>query len=141
MKPEIKAQWVAALRSGEYKQYRGVLTRTDDKGKPVAHCCLGVLCDLAVKAGVAAATPAEGRCVKVYHPVGTSYTASYYKDGIPFAVADDALLPQVVVDWAGLPSSTPMVNYLAKSQSYALTALNDHGTSFKEIADLIEKQL
>jgi hypothetical protein len=43
MNPEVKAQWVAALRSGEYKQTKGHLKQ--DGG----HCCLGVLCDLYAK--------------------------------------------------------------------------------------------
>lgn len=39
--------WIEALRSGEYKQYRGALRglRGD------SFCCLGVLCDLAAKDG------------------------------------------------------------------------------------------
>lgn len=41
MNPEIKARWVAALRSGEYKQGRGDLRRESGE-----FCCLGVLCDL-----------------------------------------------------------------------------------------------
>jgi len=45
MNPEIKAKWVAALRSGEYRQTdRGVLN--DGEG---GWCCLGVLCDLYAK--------------------------------------------------------------------------------------------
>lgn len=40
MNKEVKAKWVAALRSGEYQQAKGML-RTD-----VGFCCLGVLCDL-----------------------------------------------------------------------------------------------
>lgn len=40
MDPEIKAKWIAALRSGRYPQTRAAL-RTD-----VGYCCLGVLCDL-----------------------------------------------------------------------------------------------
>lgn len=40
MNPEIKAKWLAALRSGEYKQGRGELRNGD------SFCCLGVLCDL-----------------------------------------------------------------------------------------------
>lgn len=35
------AEWIAALRSGEYKQGRGKL-RTDDK----CYCCLGVYADI-----------------------------------------------------------------------------------------------
>lgn len=46
MNQEIKAQWVAALRSGEYKQGTGVLQCDDE------YCCLGILCVLARKAGV-----------------------------------------------------------------------------------------
>lgn len=38
MDAELKAKWIAALRSGEFKQTRGYLK--DDAG----YCCLGVLC-------------------------------------------------------------------------------------------------
>jgi hypothetical protein len=45
--PEVKAAWVAALRSGDYTQGREYLRSSDD-----TFCCLGVLCELAVDAGV-----------------------------------------------------------------------------------------
>jgi len=48
MKPEIKKLWVDALRSGEYKQGKGVLYDGDDN----SYCCIGVLCRLAELAGV-----------------------------------------------------------------------------------------
>jgi hypothetical protein len=38
MDPELKAKWVAALRSGEYQQTTGQLRKRD------GYCCLGVLC-------------------------------------------------------------------------------------------------
>lgn len=41
MNPELKAKWIAALRSGDYKQGRGVLRSPDE-----SFCCLGVLCDI-----------------------------------------------------------------------------------------------
>ncbi len=41
MDPELKAQWVKALRSGEYRQGRELL-----KSSAGAFCCLGVLCDI-----------------------------------------------------------------------------------------------
>jgi hypothetical protein len=41
MNRELRDKWVAALRSGEYKQARGWLSH---KG---GYCCLGVLCDVA----------------------------------------------------------------------------------------------
>lgn len=42
MKPDVKARWVEALRSGRYTQARGALR--DAAG---GHCCLGVLADIA----------------------------------------------------------------------------------------------
>lgn len=63
---EVYHLWVNALRSGQYKQARGCLFNEDsyvnDKGFEVFNddedesfvggfCCLGVLCDLAVKDG------------------------------------------------------------------------------------------
>jgi hypothetical protein len=42
MNPELQARWVAALRSGSYKQGRGSLWRSDSN----TYCCLGVLCDI-----------------------------------------------------------------------------------------------
>jgi hypothetical protein len=41
MKAELKAQWVAALRSGDYKQGRYRLQEAD------GFCCMGVLCVVA----------------------------------------------------------------------------------------------
>lgn len=40
MKAETKAEWVAALRSGNYQQGQGRLRSGDQ------YCCLGVFCDL-----------------------------------------------------------------------------------------------
>lgn len=51
MKPEIKKLWIDALLSGEYEQGRGVLCRNNLDGT-TEWCCLGVLTDLAVKAGI-----------------------------------------------------------------------------------------
>jgi len=41
MEQELKAKWIAALRSGEYPQDKAFLR--SEKG----YCCLGVLCDVA----------------------------------------------------------------------------------------------
>lgn len=42
MDAALKAKWLAALRSGEFKQARGYL-----KGHTNDFCCLGVLCEVA----------------------------------------------------------------------------------------------
>lgn len=41
MKKEIADKWVAALRSGKYKQGEGFLRKGENE-----FCCLGVLCDI-----------------------------------------------------------------------------------------------
>ena len=48
MKQEVKDEWVTALRSGDYKQGEGMLRQVLDDNTE-AYCCLGVLCEIAVK--------------------------------------------------------------------------------------------
>lgn len=43
MDPKLKAEWVAALRSGKYQQTSGILESNGN------YCCLGVLCRVAGK--------------------------------------------------------------------------------------------
>lgn len=45
MDPEIKAKWIAALRSGKYPQTSMML-----RGRG-GFCCLGVLCDVVMPTG------------------------------------------------------------------------------------------
>jgi hypothetical protein len=42
MDAELKAKWIAALRSGEYEQGKGNL-----RARNGTYCCLGVLCKVA----------------------------------------------------------------------------------------------
>lgn len=44
MDAELKTKWVAALRSGEFRQATGKLRDGDPEGDGYAFCCLGVLC-------------------------------------------------------------------------------------------------
>lgn len=46
MKKDVAEKWVAALRSGEYKQGRGTLRKELSLGTTTRHCCLGVLCEV-----------------------------------------------------------------------------------------------
>lgn len=48
MKSSIKKKWVAALRSGKYRQVEGNL-KVVENGR-AKHCCLGVLCELYAEA-------------------------------------------------------------------------------------------
>lgn len=78
MNPEIKTKWVAALRSGEFKQGRKQLRRGDN------FCCLGVLCELYRRE--------TGN--------GDWSTGGYF-------LGTSDILPSSVRDWAGLAESNP----------------------------------
>ena len=116
MDPQIRARWVAALRSGKYEQGREFLRTEDDR-----FCCLGVLCELAVADGVI--PPAWG-------------------DGSEWVYADaSAELPDRVMQWAGLPSIDPVI----PAEMASLAGLNDGDEAverepwtFAQIADAIE---
>ena len=112
MNPQIKQKWVSALRSGEYQQTKGFL-RTDD-----GFCCLGVLCDLYGKEN-----NVEWNLVNN----GQNYEFQNYKSH----------LPSSVVEWSGVKDNNPFVN----NQTDGLIGLNDKGSTFNKIADVIEEQL
>jgi hypothetical protein len=118
MNPEIKSKWVAALRSGEYKQGRKVLHSEAEN----TFCCLGVLCDLAVKEGIVhGETTFNPLLGTITTYVGSDNSSTYQ-------------LPSDVRDWADLESPQ-------ESQSF-LSELNDvHGADFETIADYIEQSL
>jgi hypothetical protein len=116
---QVREAWVAALRSGEYEQGRGLLVQSSASGD--RHCCLGVLCKLAVKAGLATRT----------RPLG-------YRVGLE--PPELRVLPQVVEQWAGLVGSCAQTNSTtANGNPITLATLNDErGYTFEMIADLIE---
>lgn len=124
MNPKIKARWITRLRSGEVPQTSGHLR--DAHGQ----CCLGVLCELAV----------EDKVIPVA-PVGD---LGFHQYGVEDDV-QDGILPNAVVDWAGLPEQDPSVDTDADDEEdvreRSLSDLNDSGWTFTEIADLIEEQL
>lgn len=123
MNADIKAKWVAALRSGEYTQGKNQL-RTETESGPV-FCCLGVLCDLHQQV-----TP------------GARWTQqSRYYTGKAGAISVVGYPPDAVRKWAGLSSGSPDIT-LADGKRTDLSNLNDvHGATFAEIATLIEEQL
>lgn len=69
MIPEIKAKWIAALRSGKYQQTKGVLK---DHG---GFCCLGVLCVIQGVALDAAYNDLETTVLHSRHAAGLSLSA------------------------------------------------------------------
>jgi hypothetical protein len=112
MNPQIKQKWVDALRSGDYQQTQRRLH--DENG----FCCLGVLCDLYGKENnVEWDLTNNGHNVYVFQD----------KKGI---------LPLSVIEWAGVEDDNPEI-----CGETPLSRLNDSGSTFNEIADLIEEHL
>jgi hypothetical protein len=117
MNKEIKAKWLAALRSGKYKQAVGAL-HTDDN----AFCCLGVLCDLHAQ------------------ETGAVWDGEYRY----FKRAD--IPPTLVCDWAGLEEANPIIHRIdlpidTNEAALSVAEYNDRKYSFDQIADLIEQHL
>lgn len=129
MNSDVKAKWIAALRSGEYAQAQGILRSTDD-----TFCCLGVLCEVAVAEGVL--PPAE------------KSRSGYWRYG-----SSTCNPPRLMArDWAGF-SDEEMFDVRGPNEHHgdepsygaaveSLMHLNDvRGMSFDEIADWIEANL
>jgi hypothetical protein len=123
MNTEVKARWVAALRSGRYQQGRSALCTITPEGKK--YCCLGVLCE---ELGIP------------WKPIGGVLHYGQQKRS--------GTLPPEALILAGLGTSDPFVSY-GDRHAVCLSELNDglvergekgKGLSFLEIADLIEQK-
>lgn len=109
----MKDKWVAALRSGEYKQGRNIL-KNDING---TYCCLGVLQHVL-----------DGDVERTHCPIDHPADRSSLPLGLPSGrwTLDKGI--ELHSDW--VPRGT----------SYPLYSLNDRGEhTFAEIADIIEK--
>ena len=106
-------KWVAALRSGKYKQGKNCL-----KDSTGGFCCLGVACELFVQEG-------NGLAVQ-------EHTYSYERPVISFG-GKVGSLPLIVMRWLGLSHPNGLFNGEA-----SLVDFNDTGVPFKQIADIIE---
>ena len=112
MQPDLKAKWVKALRSGEYRQGREHLRTADG-----AYCCLGVLA-----------------CIAGYDPYDEfGYEADY---GTKATVHDGEALSTTYMQHIGLPDrvSSELIDMNDGSNSGGSDA-----KSFAEIADWIER--
>ncbi len=135
MKVDIKENWIAALTSGEYEQARGSLI--DNTEGQSHYCCLGVLCDLAVKEGV------EG--VRIQEDGNGARHVQTLDDRDEWVTVEDENLPAVVSEWAGLDCEyDPRVGV----KNIPLSQINDGSDhyqvgphDFVAIARIIEKNL
>jgi hypothetical protein len=123
MNPGVRDAWVAALRSGEFTRTTGKLTRVDvgpddaPDGTPVGYCCLGVLCELARRAGV---------------PLTVSDDLAL---GVRWYDGVDDFLPVAVRDWAGLREADPAVD-----ASVVTVAALDVSTDVAGLLDELDDQ-
>lgn len=128
MKQDIKDQWVNALESDEYTQGFGELRTT-----AFGYCCLGVLCDLAVKAGVAqwAELGPSGWAVI---PIGKTLQDTD-NSGL-----GTSIVPEFLREWSGLESGNPWIKF--GDELLSLGHINDNkNKTFPEIAEIIREQL
>lgn len=118
---ENAKKWVAALRSGKYEQGTGAL-RVDQ-----SYCCLGVACELYREA------TGDG-----------IWEGSTFFTGVPEVTPDTLpnsnwsllLLPAPVRTWLGL--GTRAGNFKLEGIAESLSGMNDTGSAFDQIADMIE---
>lgn len=130
MTPEqqtVRQKWVAALRSGKYKQGKNVLCNVNPETKEKSYCCLGVLCELYAETHsinkVEMSDTIRGEDTFIH----IGYVTSEYF----------AFLPLCVQEWAGLYSDAGDSSDCKSS----LSAMNDYeigGPTFNELADIIE---
>jgi len=139
MDKQRKAEWTAALRSGNYEQGAGALRPVDDN-----YCCLGVLCDLYAKA------------------TGEAWGKDDGDESLGQMHNQDSSLPAEVAKWADLQRGEMLSTGTKDGESIAcdvrakhttldedgdkvncttLAEMNDRGVNFADIADVIEAQL
>lgn len=128
---EIKAQWLAALRSGEYIQGAGALRRENSDGT-VGYCCLGVLCEVLAKDG------------KIEFEPDASYPdLRNYGGGVD--EEDDLLsggafsLPYVVCELVGISTDSGEYQDEYGDEETLISQNDSERKTFSEIADIIEK--
>ena len=130
---------VAALRSGDYKQGHNLLCRLFPDGTKT-WCCLGVACDLGIKAGLSIDLSQSGE----YAWADGGDESTYRK--ISFNGAD-GLLDDVTMAYFGFKTRSGESDRELEwgsdedgtlRSSYSLAGANDGGATFTQIADFIE---
>lgn len=135
MNPKVGLMWAEALESGEYEQGRGLLTERFPDGVE-RDCCLGVLCKLAIKAGVK--VEVEVRPTSDDDDAGEGGSRLEYdlNFGVP---------PESVARWAGLrPTQDPTIAVPRPigANLTTCTELNDNREwTFTQIAAAIRENL
>jgi hypothetical protein len=115
------AEWVTALRSGDYKQGHNQLGVQYADGR-AEYCCLGVACEIFTER------------LKLDRTVSPSSGRIRYND-------NGDVLPSAVMTHLGFTMSNPEVWQDDQGFTVDLAQLNDDlGMSFAGIADVIERE-
>lgn len=137
---EHAKEWVVALRSGQYTQTVGALNRPKSYDDiPAGRCCLGVACDLYMKAGNELDTGIEYE-VETFDVNGKPERA---EGPMVLYDGDSGHLPLIVANWLGLSSQTGSYSVGVENGvelTDSLAGLNDGGSSFADIAATIESE-
>lgn len=118
MNSEVKALWLAALESGEYKQCKGALKGKDENGQ-WGYCCLGVLDDIYAKQTGKGKWKDEG-------------TIAEFDDG----EGNDNIVPRTgypttrIYEWAGL----------SHEDGANLADINDTSEDFSKVIEVIKEK-
>lgn len=130
MNPQVKQKWIDALRSGEYNQ--GSYKLRSGNG----YCCLGVLCDIYAKENNSNEWDffSYDKCSDEENP--QPLDCWYFG-------TESEVLPQSVMDWAGLTVDNPQVLTTYGNDNdcdlYQISDLNDAGYSFTQLANIIQQ--
>lgn len=131
MKQDIAVELSSRLRSGAYIQGQGALKTMDTEGN-VRNCCLGVVCEMAVEAGV---IPRE--------QISHVDEVTFYRFGEGFD-NNFSTLPEVVREWAGMYSDNGSFESNTGAEEemgnmYCLSGFNDTDFNFLQIADIVDR--
>jgi hypothetical protein len=120
MNTEIAEKWATSLESGKYTQGIGALQQNNK------HCCLGVLCELAVTEGIIQPPTLDIDGIYRYGSCQTWSTET---------------LPDEVIEWAEMNSNEGIIDTNIDDRHYvSLIEMNDDGISFKKIAEKIRER-
>lgn len=158
LRPEVKAEWLRRLRSGELPQGTGALKRilrrdtplNSEDGNPVfGYCCLGVLSHMYVEQNNTELGRVSWGEPNEVSGVCTLFTPGYSEQAIPTSsVIAWAYKTELDIDrddyWivhVDKEDAEKYDAYVSDSGTIYLPSANDRGLAFEYIADLIEKYL
>lgn len=135
LKPKVKKLWLDALRNGEYKQTRRQLHNSE------GFCCLGVLSDVLMKNGLVSEplvwTQSPNRIEGVMRLVNQKDPCGSSSDTLPI---EPVIKAAFIEPDAILGRGNNLIAWRI-SRKCSLFNMNDEGSTFLEIAAVIEERM